>query len=105
MIYKILIRNNKSTKVYSYYTQKIGTEEVDYSTEYLAELSKTYKALLATYTTDQIKLVHELEPNIVINLEDESASDNSNSNSNNSSSSTPSNPSTTDGDDSTDGGN
>ena len=65
---------NKTAKNYTYYTQQIGTEIVDYSTEYIAELAKTYKALLATYTTDQIKLVHELEPEIIINLEDETNS-------------------------------
>ena len=69
-MYKILIKN-KANKTYSYYTQLIGTEETEYATEYLPELNKTNKALLATYTTEQIKLVHELEPEIIINVEDE----------------------------------
>ena len=70
MIYKILIKS-KSTNTYAYYQVQEGTEMVDYETEYVQELAKTYKSLLAKFTTEQIKLVHELEPEIVINLEDE----------------------------------
>jgi len=69
-MYKILIKS-RSSRAYAYYTQKIGTEEVEYETEYLPELSKMYKALLKDYTTEQIVLVHELEPELVVNIEDE----------------------------------
>lgn len=74
MIYKILIRTNKTNKTFQYYQVQQGTDLIDYETEYLAELVKTYKALLANYTTDQLKPVHELEPEIIINIEEESSS-------------------------------
>lgn len=77
MIYKILIKTNKVAKTYTYYQVQNGTEMVDYETEYLPELAKTYKALLATYTTDQLKLVHELEPELVVNITNESNPDTS----------------------------
>lgn len=69
-MYKILIKA-KSSRAFAFYTQKIGTEEVEYETEYLPELAKMYKALLRDYTTEQIILVHELEPELVVNIEDE----------------------------------
>lgn len=68
-MYKILIKS-KTSKAYAFYTQKIGTEEVEYETEYLPELAKMYKALLKDFTMEQIKLVHDIEPEVVINLED-----------------------------------
>ena len=69
-MYKILIKS-KSSNAYAYYTQTVGTEKVEYETEYLQELSKMYKALLKEYTTEQVVLVHELEPEIMVTLEDE----------------------------------
>ena len=69
-MYKILIKS-RTSRAYAYYTQKIGTEEVEYETEYLPELAKMYKALLKDYTTEQVILVHELEPELVVNIEDE----------------------------------
>lgn len=69
-MYKILIKS-KSSNAYAYYSQVCGTEKKDYETEYLQELSKMYKALLKEYTTEQIILVHELEPEIMVTLEDE----------------------------------
>lgn len=68
-MYKILIKS-RTSKAYAFYTQKIGTEEIEYETEYLPELSKMYKALLKDYTMEQIKLVHDIEPEVLINLED-----------------------------------
>lgn len=70
MIYKILIKPSNSSKNYVYYSQQVNNEVIDYSTEHISDLAKVYKELLAKYTTDQIKLVHELEPEIVINLEE-----------------------------------
>lgn len=69
-MYKILIKS-KTSNAYAYYQQVCGTEKKDYETEYLPELSKMYKALLKEYTTEQIILVHELEPEIMVTLEDE----------------------------------
>lgn len=74
MIYKILIKNKLTSTTFSYYQVQVGTQMVDFETEYIQELIKTYKALLAQYTTEQIKLVHELEPEIIINLEEETNS-------------------------------
>ena len=74
MTYKILIKA-KTSNNYTYYTQQVGTEFVDYSTTHIEDLAATYKSLLAVYPSSQLKLVHELEPEIVINLEDEGTLD------------------------------
>ena len=67
MIYKILVKKGTSAN-YSFYQVQSGTTTVDYSTEDINELAEMYKALLASYTTEQIKLVHELEPELLIHL-------------------------------------
>lgn len=41
-----------------------------WTTEDLAELSEKYKELLASYTTDQIKVVEELTPDILVDIAD-----------------------------------
>lgn len=68
MTYKILIKPSKTASNYSYYSQQINNEIVEYSTEHLTDLAEKYKELLGSYTTEQIRLVHELEPEIVINV-------------------------------------
>ena len=71
MTYKILIKPSKTSSNYAYYAQQVNNEVIEYSTEHIEDLAKVYKTLLATYTTDQIRLVHELEPEIIINLSEE----------------------------------
>ena len=73
MIYKILVKSSKTSKNYAYYQVQKRTEMVDYETTHIEDLGTMYKELLASYTTDQLKLVHELEPELVINLKDEAA--------------------------------
>lgn len=73
MIYKILIKKSKTVDSYSFYTIQSGTETVEYETTHLEDLVATYKALLAIYTTEQLRLIHELEPEIVINVEEETS--------------------------------
>ena len=77
-MYKVFIRNKNSTKelYYPYAEEVTETSEGGietkvtkiYETADLVELAGKYKSLLSDYTTDQIKLVEELDVNIVVDV-------------------------------------
>lgn len=43
-------------------------DKVEYSTNDLVELSEKYKELLATYTTEQLKVVEELDVDVLVSI-------------------------------------
>ena len=43
-------------------------DKVEYSTDNLIELSEKYKELLATYTTEQLKVVEELDVEVLVSI-------------------------------------
>ena len=79
-MYKVFIRNKNSTKeLYSPYTEETTEATEDgvetkvtkiYETADLMELAEKYKTLLSDFTTEQIKLVEELDVSIVIDVLD-----------------------------------
>ena len=76
-MYKIYIKRlNTSKNLFEPYmetTVDTDTNEetkVEYSTDDLTVLADKYKELLAEYTTEQIKLVEELDAEIVVSVSD-----------------------------------
>ena len=43
-------------------------DKVEYSTDNLVELSEKYKELLAVYTTDQLKVIEELDVEVLVSI-------------------------------------
>lgn len=54
------------------YGQKIkaASDMIEYSTDDLEELAKKYKELLASYTTEQIRVVEDLDVEMIISVLD-----------------------------------
>lgn len=54
------------------YGQKIksNSDMIEYSTDNLEELAKKYKELLANYTTEQIRVVEDLDVEMIISILD-----------------------------------
>ena len=80
-MYKFYIKKlNTSKELYTPYTvTEITTDpetkkEVEvikvYETDDLSTLADKYKEMLSDYTTDQIKVVQELSPEILVNIND-----------------------------------
>lgn len=78
-MYKIYIKRlNTSRTLYEPYveavvdteTGEVTAEKVVYETDDLTVLADKYKELLASYTTEQIKLVEELDAELIVTVED-----------------------------------
>ena len=80
-MYKILIKKPQLPKdTFTFYSETTSTvndetEEVTkttaiYETDNLSDLADKYQALLATYTTAEIKVVEDLDIDMVININD-----------------------------------
>ena len=79
-MYKIYIKSKNATsefyKPYTFETVEVDDKGVEtktsgvYETESLEELGEKYQELLATYTTDQIKLVEELDVEFIVTITD-----------------------------------
>ena len=79
-MYKIYIKSKNATtelyRPYTFETVEVDEEGVEnktsgvYKTDSLEELGKKYQELLATYTTEQIKLVQELDVGFIVTVTD-----------------------------------
>ena len=80
-MYKILIKKPQLPKdTFTFYSETTstvddGTGEVTkttaiYETNNLSNLADKYQALLATYTTAEIKVVEDLDIDMVVNIND-----------------------------------
>ena len=80
-MYKILIKKPQLPKdtftFYSETTSTVDDESVEatkttaiYETDNLSNLADKYQALLATYTTAEIKVVEDLDIDMVVNISD-----------------------------------
>ena len=80
-MYKILIKKPQLPKdTFTFYSETTSTvndetEEVTkttaiYETDNLSDLADKYQALLATYTTAEIKVIEDLDINMVVNIND-----------------------------------
>lgn len=66
-MYKFLIKPYPMKDLYMFYT---NADEEIYSTEDLEEMQEKYKELLQVYLMSQIKVVHELDPEVTIKIEE-----------------------------------
>ena len=80
-MYKILIKKPQLPKdTFTFYSETTSTvndetSEVTkttaiYETDNLSDLADKYKTLLATYTTAEMKVVEDLDINMVVNIND-----------------------------------
>ena len=80
-MYKILIKKPQLPKnTFTFYSETIstvddGTGEISkttaiYETYILSNLADKYQALLATYTTAEMKVVEDLDIDMVVNIKD-----------------------------------
>lgn len=78
-MYKIYIKRlNTSRTLYEPYVEAVvdtetgeaTAEKAVYETDDLTVLADKYKELLASYTTEQIKLVEELDAELIVTVED-----------------------------------
>ena len=80
-MYKILIKKPQLPKdTFTFYSETTSTvneetEEVTkatavYETDSLEELAKKYQSLLASYTTTEIKVIEDLDIDMVVNISD-----------------------------------
>lgn len=80
-MYKILIKKPQLPKnTYTFYTETVSSvnEETDevtkttviYETDDLTALAEKYQELLATYTTEEMKLIEDLEVEMVVSVND-----------------------------------
>ena len=80
-MYKILIKKPQLPKdTFTFYSETTSTvndetSEVTkttaiYETDNLSDLADKYQALLATYTTAEIKVVEDLDIDMVVNIKD-----------------------------------
>ena len=80
-MYKILIKKPQLPKdTFTFYSETTSTvndetSEVTkttaiYETDNLSDLADKYQALLATYTTAEIKVVEDLDIDMVVNIND-----------------------------------
>ena len=77
MVYKILIKQPHTRRsLFEPYTvntiEDNGGESIEltkeYSTDDLVELAEKYKELLANYTTEQLKVVEELDVEVLVSI-------------------------------------
>ena len=80
-MYKILIKKPQLPKdTFTFYSETTPTVNDEtgevtkttaiYGTDNLSDLADKYQALLATYTTTEIKVVEDLDINMVVNIND-----------------------------------
>ena len=80
-MYKILIKKPQLPKdTFTFYSETTstvneGTGEVTkvtaiYETDSLTDLAKKYQSLLASYTTTEIKVIEDLDIDMIINISD-----------------------------------
>ena len=80
-MYKILIKKPQLPKdTFTFYSETTSTVNDEtgevtkvnaiYATNSLEELAKKYQSLLASYTTTEIKVVEDLDINMVVNISD-----------------------------------
>ena len=80
-MYKILIKKSQLPKdTFTFYSETISTVDEKsgeatktttiYETDNLSDLADKYQALLATYTTAEIKVVEDLDIDMVVNISD-----------------------------------
>ena len=80
-MYKIVIKKPQLPKdTFTFYSETTSTvndetSEVTktttiYETDNLSDLANKYQALLATYTTTEIKVVEDLDIDMVVNIKD-----------------------------------
>ena len=78
-MYRIYIKRlNTSKTLYEPYVEAVvdtetgeaTAEKAVYETDDLTVLADKYKELLASYTTEQIKLVEELDAELIVTVED-----------------------------------
>ena len=80
-MYKILIKKPQITKdTFTFYSENTSTvndetSEVTkttaiYETDNLSDLANKYQALLATYTTTEMKVVEDLDIDMIVNIND-----------------------------------
>ena len=80
-MYKILIKKPQLPKdTFTFYSETTPTVNKEtgeatkvtaiYGTDSLEELAKKYQSLLASYTTTEIKVIEDLDINMVVNISD-----------------------------------
>ena len=80
-MYKILIKKPQLPKdTFTFYSETTSTVNDEtgevikttaiYETDNLSDLADKYQALLATYTTAEIKVVEDLDIDMVVNIND-----------------------------------
>ena len=80
-MYKILIKKPQLPKdTFTFYSETTSTVNDEtgevtkttaiYETDILSNLADKYQALLATYTTAEMKVVEDLDINMVVNIND-----------------------------------
>ena len=80
-MYKILIKKPQLSKdTFTFYSETTSTVNDEtgevtkttaiYGTDNLSDLADKYQALLATYTTAEIKVVEDLDIDMVVNIND-----------------------------------
>lgn len=80
-MYKILIKKPQLPKnTYAFYTETVSSvnEETDevtkvtaiFETDDLTTLAEKYQELLATYTTEEMKVIEDLEIEMVVSVND-----------------------------------
>ena len=80
-MYKILIKKPQLPKdTFTFYSETTSTVNDEtgevikttaiYETDNLSDLADKYQALLATYTTAEIKVVEDLDIDMVVNISD-----------------------------------
>lgn len=80
-MYKILIRKPQLPKdTFTFYSETTSTVNDEtgevtkttaiYETDNLSDLAGKYQALLATYTTTEMKIVEDLDIDMVVNIKD-----------------------------------
>ena len=80
-MYKILIKKPQLPKdAFTFYSETTSTVDDElgevtkttaiYETDNLSDLANKYQALLATYTTAEMKVVEDLDINMIVNIND-----------------------------------
>ena len=80
-MYKILIKKPQLPKdTFTFYSETTSTVNKEtgeatkvttiYKTDSLEELAKKYQSLLASYTTTEIKVVEDLDIDMIVNISD-----------------------------------
>ena len=80
-MYKILVKKPQLSKdTFTFYSETTPTVDDEtsevtkttaiYETDNLSDLADKYKTLLATYTTTEMKVVEDLDIDMIINIKD-----------------------------------